>query len=121
MEQILQENDERTTLMIKNIPPKLQPEQLLSLFGRLGFSRKFDWFYLPAAGHQKQGQKKNACYAFINLVHPLVVLDFYEKMQDLEWSKNFDRCQSEKRCQLRYAEFQGLESIESHYAGKKVS
>ena len=121
MADIISGDDNRTTVMVMNIPPKLQPEQLLSLLAIKGFEGKFDWFYLPSAGHQKQGQKKNACYAFINFIDPLIVLDFYEKFNDLEWNKQFERCQSEKRCQLRYAEFQGLESIEKHYNGKKVS
>lgn len=58
--------------MIKNIPSKLRRNELLGLINENN-SDRWDYFYLPM--DLKEGN--NLGYAFINMTHPLYVIDFF--------------------------------------------
>ena len=65
-----------TTLMIKNIPVKFLQGDMLKLIDK-NFMGKYDYFYLPM-------DLKTQCsvgFAFINMLHPLYILDFYLEFQ----------------------------------------
>lgn len=103
---ILSGKDQRTTLMIKNIPNKYNQKMLLQKID-LNHSMQYNFFYLPI-------DFKNSCnvgYAFINFINPLYILRFYEHMNAQKWEK----FNSEKVCQLAYARIQGLEGLLEHF------
>ena len=104
--------DTRTTVMIRNIPIKYTDDILIEALGE--FKGKYDCLYLPY-DYEKNGNKG---YAFINFVHPLHILYFYEKFSGKKW----ELFESSKICELNMANFQGISEIQKHaknYKGTK--
>lgn len=98
--------------MIKNIPIRYNDELLLKEFE--DFEGKFDCIYLPY-DNQQCGNK---AYAFINFVHPFHILLFYEKFEGKPWN----HFESKKICELKFANYQGINGIKKHsdnYKDKK--
>lgn len=96
MERILAGEEQRTTLMIKNIPNKYDMNVLLTKINEC-HNNKFDFFHLP-------WDFQNQCnrgYAFINFLHPVFVLDFYEEYRGKSWK--VDYVNSNKIVELKYA------------------
>jgi len=72
---ILDGQDFRTTVMIKNIPNKYTQKMLLERIDERHADR-YDFFYLPI-------DLKNSCnvgYAFINMIDPLFVVTLYDDL-----------------------------------------
>eukprot|EP01022_Parablepharisma_sp_SALTPOND_P017823 TRINITY_DN2895_c0_g1_i1.p1 TRINITY_DN2895_c0_g1~~TRINITY_DN2895_c0_g1_i1.p1 ORF type:complete len:392 (-),score=6.56 TRINITY_DN2895_c0_g1_i1:322-1497(-) len=113
---ILNGKDTRTTLMIKNIPNKYTQKMLLQKIDSQ-HRMQYNFFYLPIDFKVKIRlinfcqNKCNVGYAFINFVHPLYILRFYENMNARKWEK----FNSEKICQLTYARIQGLDALLEHF------
>ena len=98
LENVISGQDERTTLMIRNIPNKYTSKMLLEKIDRLHCNR-WDFFYLPI-------DLKNNCnvgYAFINFVEPTFIVPFFEDLNAKYW----ERFNSEKICDLTYGRIQG--------------
>jgi len=81
---ILKGEDHRTSLMIRNIPNKYNQAMLTN---ELDENHKglYDYIYLPI-------DPKNKCnygYAFINLVHPVIILSLYKEFNGQSWN-NFN-------------------------------
>ena len=112
LEDIALGKENRTTVMIRNIPIKYTDKVLekeLELF-----EGKYDCLYMPF-DFDKGGNKG---YSFLNLKSPYHVLLFYEVFQNKSWMF-FD---SKKICELNYANFQGINEIKKHaknYRGSK--
>eukprot|EP00817_Percolomonadidae_sp_ATCC50343_P005557 CAMPEP_0117425370 /NCGR_PEP_ID=MMETSP0758-20121206/5636_1 /TAXON_ID=63605 /ORGANISM="Percolomonas cosmopolitus, Strain AE-1 (ATCC 50343)" /LENGTH=620 /DNA_ID=CAMNT_0005209775 /DNA_START=295 /DNA_END=2154 /DNA_ORIENTATION=- len=103
--------DERTTLMIKNIPNKYSQRMLLELIDRL-FAGCYNFFYLPI-------DFKNKCnvgYAFINLTDPRHIINFAEEFNGKKWHK----FNSEKVCELTYGRVQGKMNLNDHFANSSL-
>ena len=101
-----------TTVMIRNIPIKYTDKILNEELEE--FKGKYDCLYVPY-DYEKNGNKG---YAFINFIHPLHILYFYEKFNGKKW-KYFE---SLKICELNFAHFQGINEIQKHaknYKGLK--
>jgi len=105
---VADEDDEEvlslTTLMIKNIPVKFLQGDMLKLIDK-NFMGKYDYFYLPM-------DLKTQCsvgFAFINMLHPLYILDFYLEFQQIHWSDHVPLCNSTKYGEIVYANVQGIE------------
>ena len=96
--------DQRTTVMIRNIPIKYTDNMLNDALEE--FQQKFDCLYMPY-DYDKNGNKG---YAFINFVNPLHILLFYEKFNGKKW-KFFE---SSKICELNRAHFQGISELQKH-------
>lgn len=112
LEEIAKGNDNNTTIMIRNIPIKYTDEMLQKELGL--FENKYDCLYLPFDA-EKNGNKG---YAFINFVHPLHILLFYEIFNGKTWNL----FESKKICELNLANFQGINEIKRHaknYRGNK--
>ena len=103
---VLAKKDNRTTIMIKNIPNKYTQKMLLKKIDKK-FKNIYDFFYLPI-------DLKNKCnvgYAFINFINPVYILKFYEEFNGQHWEK----FKSEKICQLAYARIQGHQALLMHF------
>ncbi|CAD8085476.1 unnamed protein product [Paramecium primaurelia] len=111
LEDIINYLDERTTIMIKNIPNKYTVQMLQDLID-LKHHDLYDFLYLPI-------DFKNKCnmgYAFINFIHPLYIVQFYKDFHDNGWP-HFN---SEKICELRYARIQGRQALVQHFQFSSV-
>ena len=81
------------------------------------FGGKIDYFYLPK-------DLKTQCgvgYAFINFLHPLLILDFYLEFHSMKWSDVILKCNSTKYCEITYAKMQGIDEIRQEYHEKNVN
>ncbi|XP_075488741.1 protein MEI2-like 2 isoform X1 [Primulina tabacum] len=111
LEKIMNGEDTRTTLMIKNIPNKYTSKMLL---GAIDETHKgtYDFLYLPI-------DFKNKCnvgYAFINMVSPSHIVTFYEVFNGKKWEK----FNSEKIASLAYARIQGKAGLVSHFQNSSL-
>ncbi|KAM3127185.1 hypothetical protein pb186bvf_020704 [Paramecium bursaria] len=76
----LDKNDQRTTIMIKNIPNKYTIQLLIDLIDK-NYKSSYDFLYLPI-------DFKNRCnmgYAFINFVETKVLERFHYDFQGKKW------------------------------------
>ena len=90
--------------MIRNIPIKYTDDMLIKELEE--FKGKYDCLYLPF-DYTKNG---NRGYAFINFIHPLHILSFYEKFERKTWSF----IESRKISELNSANYQGIAEIKKH-------
>ena len=103
--------DNRTTLMIKNIPNKYNISSFLDEIN-IYFKNTYDVFYLPI----DYVNKCNLGFAFINFVEPMHIILFYELYCGKKWKK----FKSDKICELLYAKFQNKKELISHFEKGKV-
>ena len=108
---IFQCKDLRTTLMIKNIPNKYTITSFLEEINE-NFKNTYDIFYLPI----DYINKCNLGFAFINFVEPFHIILFYELYRGKKWKK----FNSEKKCELLYAKYQGRKELIAHFEKGKV-
>lgn len=104
-----------TTLMIKNIPVKFLQGDMLKLIDK-NFTGKYDYFYLPM-------DLKTQCsvgFAFINMLHPLYILDFFLEFHQIRWSDHVPLCNSTKHGEIVYANVQGIEQIKQQLYDKNI-
>ena len=104
-------NDRRTTVMIKNIKNKYTISTFLTEINEF-FKNTYDIFYLPI----DYVNKCNLGFAFINFVEPFHIILFYELYRGKKWKK----FNSDKRCELLYAKFQGKKELIAHFEKGKV-
>ena len=110
IEDIINGKDKRTSVRIMNIPIKYTVDDLIKKidltmgFNNETFFRNYDLFYLPMS----KNNPKNLGYAFINFIHPLCIIDFYNKIKGLKLKNEH------KECQISYAKFQGKEELIEH-------
>ncbi|KAL2496665.1 Protein MEI2-like 5 [Forsythia ovata] len=111
LEKIINGEDTRTTLMIKNIPNKYTSKMLLAAIDET-HKGTYDFLYLPI-------DFKNKCnvgYAFINMVSPSHITTFYEAFNGKKWEK----FNSEKVASLAYARIQGKMALVSHFQNSSL-
>ena len=104
--------DQRTTLVVMNIPTKMTQERLKELVSGDDFSDKFDFLYLPI--DWKTGGALG--YAFINLKEAADVLPFYERFHGFL----LPHSNSTKIWQVRYARMQGRAELDAHFASRSA-
>ena len=97
--------------MVRNIPNKYNQVMLTQ---ELDENHKglYDIIYLPI-------DPKNKCncgYAFINVVHPIIILSLYLQFNGKGW-RSFN---SEKICELTYGRLQGKEQLLKQLEGSGV-
>ncbi|XP_024525844.1 protein terminal ear1 homolog [Selaginella moellendorffii] len=109
--------DERTTLMIKNLPNKYSQEKLMDKIdghcaqcnAHIDSSEDvsaYDFLYLPI-------DPRNQCnlgYAFVNFVSVAACGRFYKAFHNLQWEAHNSR----KICQITYARIQGRAKLQEH-------
>ena len=104
-------NTGKTTLMIRHIPNKYTKELMLETIDE-DFKGKYDFFYLPI-------DFKNNCnvgYAFINFKKLEDIEPFYNRFNNKRW----ERFNSEKICEIKYARIQGRDECKSHFRGSSL-
>ena len=104
--------------MIKNVPIKFHQETLLDIVNKK-FEGKFNYFYLP----KDMRTQKGVGFAFINLLHPAYIIEFFLEFHCIKWSEYIQNCNSTKYCEISYSNVQGIHEIkaelEDKYAMKK--
>ncbi|XP_065852375.1 protein MEI2-like 4 [Euphorbia lathyris] len=111
LDRILQGDDKRTTLMIKNIPNKYTSKMLLAAIDE-HHRGTYDFIYLPI-------DFKNKCnvgYAFINMIEPCQIVPFYKAFNGKKWEK----FNSEKIASIAYARIQGKPALVSHFQNSSL-
>eukprot|EP01129_Flabellula_baltica_P009252 TRINITY_DN374_c0_g1_i2.p1 TRINITY_DN374_c0_g1~~TRINITY_DN374_c0_g1_i2.p1 ORF type:complete len:491 (-),score=107.06 TRINITY_DN374_c0_g1_i2:38-1510(-) len=103
--------DERSTLMIKNIPNKYDQALLLETIDE-SFANTYDFFYLPMDFETKGNQG----YAFINFLSHETIPDFFDYFDSKAWPK----FKSNKICKLRYGRLQGRRDLYNHFMNSRV-
>ncbi|ORD94056.1 OML4 [Enterospora canceri] len=105
--------DKRTTVMIKNIPNKVNNKEIKEILDRYVFG-KYNFLYLRI-------DFENHCnvgYAFINFERPEHVIEFYRKFQGYVWDKRIYR--TNKIVHLAYASIQGIEALKNKFKVSSV-
>ena len=110
LEKIINEKDQRTTLMIKNIPRNIMQSYLMEIINKK-FENQFNFFYLPIDFIKKE----NAGYAFINFKNSKNIVDFYIEFNEKPWPF----CQNRK-CFISYARIQGFRAITQHFSSSNI-
>jgi len=110
-EKIISGEDNRTTLMIKNIPNKYNVPLLFDEIKQF-YNGTFDYLYIP---FDLNNQDSNLGYAFINFIHPFQILQFASIFVGKKWIK----FSSGKTCDLTYANSQGKEKLINFYEKTK--
>ncbi|KAJ6761033.1 RNA RECOGNITION MOTIF-CONTAINING [Salix purpurea] len=108
---ILRGGDNRTTLMIKNIPNKYTSKMLLAAIDEQ-CRGTYDFIYLPI-------DFKNKCnvgYAFINMTDPQQIIPFHKAFNGKKWEK----FNSEKVASLAYARIQGKTALIAHFQNSSL-
>lgn len=103
---IVEGRDQRTTVMIKNIPNKYTQKMLLERLD-VRHAGRYDFFYLPI-------DLKNNCnvgYAFINMSDPIYIVPLFKDLSGKKW----ERFNSEKICVLTYGRIQGKEKLVDNF------
>ncbi|KAF5746374.1 protein MEI2-like 4 isoform X10 [Tripterygium wilfordii] len=111
IDRILQGEDSRTTLMIKNIPNKYTSKMLLAAIDER-HRGSYDFIYLPI-------DFKNKCnvgYAFINMTDPRLIVPFYQAFNGKRWEK----FNSEKVATLAYGRIQGKAALVAHFQNSSL-
>ena len=110
LEKIINEKDQRTTLMIKNIPRNIMQSYLMEIINKK-FENLFNFFYLPIDFIKKE----NAGYAFINFKNSKNIVDFYIEFNEKPWPF----CPIRK-CFISYARIQGFRAITQHFSSSNI-
>lgn len=106
IEDIINEKDQRTTIMLKNIPRDISQLFLMS-FQNNKYKGKFNFLYLPI----DFVKKINVSYAFLNLKNSKDIIEIYLDLHDKPWSF----CKN-KNAYISYARIQGFKSISEHFS-----
>ena len=101
--------------MIRNIPIKFSQIDMLSIINQK-FQNSYDYFYLPKDSKTQSG----VGFAFINMAHPMLILEFYLEFNCIKWSDRIENCNSNKLCAITYANVQGLQAIKAELSDKSI-
>ncbi|KAG2706426.1 hypothetical protein I3760_05G103400 [Carya illinoinensis] len=111
IDRIMRGEDNRTTLMIKNIPNKYTSKMLMAAIDER-HPGTYDFIYLPI-------DFKNKCnvgYAFINMKDPSLIIPFYQAFNGKKWEK----FNSEKVASLAFARIQGIAALIAHFQNSSL-
>merc|ERR1719163_2475834 len=89
----------QTTVMLKNVPGDLLPENLLPILDNTGFRGTYDYLYLPADA----ATMRHKGYAFVNFMQASTAQRFMKKLEGSPWSAS-----SPSRLSISYAQCQGV-------------
>ncbi|KAK9442821.1 meiosis protein MEI2 [Metarhizium brunneum] len=103
--------DVRTTIMLRNIPNKVDQAMLKRIIDESSWG-KYDFMYLRI----DFANDCNVGYAFINFVDPLDIIDFVEARGNQRWN-----CfKSDKIAEISYATIQGKDCLVQKFRNSSV-
>ncbi|KAM3073805.1 hypothetical protein ACMFMG_008430 [Clarireedia jacksonii] len=103
--------DVRTTVMLRNIPNKVDQAMLKSIIDESSHGR-YDFMYLRI----DFSNDCNVGYAFINFVDPLDIIDFVLARSNQKWH----RFKSDKVAEVSYATIQGRDCLVQKFRNSSV-
>merc|ERR1719318_1434859 len=105
--------EERTTVMLRNLPNKYTQEHILNLLHEYEYGEHYDFFYMPIDFRSKS----NMGYCFINFVNPEEAAEFKKLFAGFsDWKLN-----SVKKCEVSWSQpFQGLAAHVDRYRNSPV-
>ncbi|OWP05060.1 RNA recognition domain-containing protein [Marssonina coronariae] len=111
IEKIQLGTDVRTTVMLRNIPNKVDQQMLKEMIDDSSFGT-YDFMYLRI----DFSNNCNVGYAFINFVDPLHIIDFVRARSNQKWQ----RFKSEKVAEVSYATIQGRDCLIQKFRNSSV-
>ncbi|KAK5108294.1 hypothetical protein LTR62_008609 [Meristemomyces frigidus] len=102
--------DVRTTIMLRNIPNKLNVHMLHDLLNATSHGR-YDFAYLRV----DFGKGTNVGYAFVNFIDPLDIIPFVEKYEGHRWMRSNGRV-----VQVSYATIQGYDCLVEKFRNSAI-
>lgn len=108
-------DDDRTTIMLRNVPYGECQVGVLELIKSKGFGGKFNFFYAPLDFNSGN----NLGYAFINFFHNSDVAEFFQVFDGLRVER--DGGWGQKELQVCWARVQGLDPNVEHYRNSPVN
>ena len=103
---------DKTTCMLRNIPNKYDADSVLRLIDSKGFRITYDFFYLPTDFRNKC----NVGYAFVNFRSHYDAARFQKTMSGFR----FPAVNSQKVCDVCWANVQGLDPNIEHYRNSPI-
>ncbi|CAH2065987.1 unnamed protein product [Thlaspi arvense] len=118
--------DDRTTVMIKNIPNKYTQKLFLNMLdthcndcnqkiiseGKNTPMSSYDFVYLPI----DFSNQCNVGYGFVNMTTPEALWRLYKAFHHQQWGA----FRSKKICEVTYARLQGVESLKEHFKNSRL-
>lgn len=111
LEKIRQGLDVRTTIMLRNIPNKIDQVMLKSIVDETSL-HKYDFMYLRI----DFANECNVGYAFINFEDPFDIIDFVKARAGQRWNK----FNSDKVAEVSYATIQGKDCLVQKFRNSSV-
>jgi len=108
---IVKGEDKRTTIMIRNIPNKVQQGTLKEWLDKTS-EKDFDFLYLRIDFRNYA----NVGYAFVNFIEPMAIVDFIRERAGKKW----ELFSSEKVAEVSYANIQGKETLIEKFRNSSV-
>jgi len=108
---IVKGEDTRTTIMIRNIPNKVQHSTLKEWLDKTS-EKDYDFLYLRIDFRNYA----NVGYAFVNFCDPMAIVDFVRERAGKKW----DLFSSEKVAEVSYANLQGKEMLIEKFRNSSV-
>jgi len=102
--------DVRTTVMLRNIPNKMDCWQLKHILDQTSYG-KYDFSYLRIDFHQGT----NVGYAFVNFADPMDIIPFVEVHANQPWVSG-----NKRRCELSYATIQGFDCLVEKFRNSAI-
>jgi len=106
-------NDDRTTVMARNLPNNYSRAMFLAMIDKEGFAAQYDFVYLPI----DFGSRACLGYAFVNFMNHEVAIRFWDAFQGYSrWA-----IPSEKKCGMSWSHpHQGLQANIERYRSSPV-
>jgi len=105
--------EERTTVMICHLPFSYTCNTLIDLLESKGWSKKFDFAYVPINFTEMLG----VGYAFLNLCSHAQAKEFMAEFEGFDgWASSF----SKKPCEVRWSDCQGLDDNIARYRNSPI-
>jgi RNA recognition motif-containing protein len=98
--------------MLRNLPCKLKPAEVLDALNAAGLEGRYDFMYLP----MNRTQKSNMGYCFVNFVTEEDANACRERME----GRPIGPHKSDKLCKISLADVQGKTNLMEHFAQKQV-